>query len=138
MTTDRTDTSESLALEARQFFDDFVAAFSTFSGKVVARLFSHPYMVVYSDGSSTILESVEHTAQHFQKYLDGYKCKGSKSCHYEFLEVVPIGASGGLVSVNWRLKNSDGETIDSWSESYFVSRTTAGLLAYVSIDHAGS
>jgi hypothetical protein len=130
------DTIELLTVEANRFFDDFVTAFSTFSGEVVARLFSHPYMAVDSDGNPTILESPMHTAQYFQNYLEDYKARGSKSCRYDFLEVIQIGSSGALLSATWSLQDSRGETIDSWSESYCVSRTIEGMLAYASIDHA--
>jgi hypothetical protein len=136
MNSNEINTIESLTLEANRFFDDFVTAFSTFSGEVVARLFSHPYMAVDSDGNPTILESPAHTAQYFQKYLEDYKGRGSKSCRYDYLDVVPIGSSGALFSVTWSLQDSSGETINSWSESYCVSRTIEGMLAYASIDHA--
>ena len=134
MTSDGIESTESLLLEANRYFDDFVTAFATFSGEVVAGLFSHPYMAINSEANSTILESPAHTARYFQKFLDDYKSNGSKSCRYDFLEVVPIGSSGALLSVKWSLQHSAGENIDSWNESYCVLRTTEGMLAYVSID----
>ncbi len=136
MNTKGMDAFTSLTLEANRYFDDFVAAFSTFNGELVARLFSHPYMAVGAAGNSTILESPAQTTLYFQQYLDDYKSKGSKSCRYDALEVVPIGASSALLSVTWTLLNYDGKTISSWLESYCVARTNGGLLAYASIDHA--
>jgi hypothetical protein len=130
------DVMDRLISEATQFFDDFVDAFGTFEGSIVARLFVHPYLVVDQHGSQSVFEGPEDTAVYFQEYLDGYKSGGSESCSYQSLEVVAIGTLGALASVPWSLTNADGEEINSWRESYCVSRKNGQMLVYASIDHA--
>ena len=125
-----------LTIEATQFFDAFVAAFVTFDGSVVARLFVHPYLAVDQHGNQKVFDGPEDTAKYFQVHLDSYKSTGSESCRYQLLEVVPVGAQGALASVTWRLENADGKEISSWRESYCVSRHSGQMLAYASIDHA--
>ena len=130
------DVMNRLTTEATQFFDDFVAAFGTFEGSIVARLFVHPYLAVDQHGNQKVFDGPEDTATYFQEYLDGYKFDGSKSCSYQSLEVEPIGTLGAIASVTWSLTSADGNEISSWRESYCVSRKNGKMLAYASIDHA--
>lgn len=125
-----------LISEATQFFDDFVVAFSTFEGGIVAGLFVHPYLAVDQHGDQSVFERPEDTATYFQKHLDRYKSDGCESCSYQSLEVFPIGRLAALASVKWSLTNADGKEISSWRESYCVSRKNGEMLAYASIDHA--
>lgn len=125
-----------LAEEATEFFDNFVAAFTTFDGEVVARLFSHPYLAVDQHGNQSVLDCTKDTARYFQNYLDEYKSSGSESCSYKDLEVVPIGKLGALASVTWTLRNAEGVKISSWRESYCVLRKSGQISAYASVDHA--
>ena len=122
--------------EATQFFDDFVAAFGTFDGSSVARLFIHPYLAVDQHGIQSVFSSPEDTAMYFQGHLERYKSSGAESCRYHSLEVVPIGTLGALASVTWSLASAHGSEISSWRESYCVSRKNGQMLAYASIDHA--
>ena len=122
--------------EAKEFFDQFVAAFGTFDGNVVARLFSHPYVAIDQHGNQKVLICDRETATYFQGYLDNYKSRGSESCCYEDLEVVPMGSLAALISVTWTLKNAEGVGIESWRESYCVLRKGGQLRASVSVDHA--
>lgn len=125
-----------LISEATQFFDGFVAAFGTFEGSIVARLFVHPYLAVDQYGNQRVFEGPEDTALYFQEHLDRYKSGGCESCSYHSLEVVPMGTLGALTSVTWSLTNADGKETSSWRESYCVSRKNGRMLAYASIDHA--
>ncbi len=136
MPTREIDTPKKPGLEATQFFDDFVDAFGTFEGSIVARLFVHPYLAVDQHGNQSVFDGPEDTATYFQKHLDGYKSEGSKSCSYQSLEVEPIGSLGAIASVTWSLTGSDENVIASWRESYCVSRKNGEMLAYASIDHA--
>ena len=124
-----------LDLEAKQFFDEFVVAFETFRGSTVARLFVHPYMAVDQHGNQRVFDTPKDTSDYFQEHLDRYRSGGSETCSYRFLEVVPIGALGALLSVTWSLENADGNEISCWRESYGVLRKNGRLLAYASIDH---
>ena len=125
-----------LVEEATEFFDRFVAAFHTFDGEVVARLFSHPYLAVDQHGNQSVLECIKDTASHFQNYLDEYKTIGSDSCSYENLAVLPIGKMGALASVTWILRNAEGDETSSWRESYCVLRKSGQMKAYATVDHA--
>jgi hypothetical protein len=130
------DVMDRLISEATQFFDNFVAAFDTFEGSAVARLFVHPYLAVDQHGDQSIFDSPDDTAMYFQEHLDAYKSGGSESCSYQSLDVVPMGSLGALASVTWSLTTADGNEISSWRESYCVSRKDGKMLAYASIDHA--
>ena len=125
-----------LITEATEFLDSFVAAFSTFDGEVVARLFTYPYLAVDQHGNQSVFHGSKETARYFQKHLDGYKSGGSDSCSYQIHEVMQIGALGALLTVTWTLKDANGDEISSWGESYCVLRTNGKMSAHTSIDHA--
>ena len=126
-----------LTAEVTAFFDSFVAAFGTFDGEVVSRLFSHPYLAVDQHGNQRVFNGAKAIASYFQHHLDNYKSIGSASCSYEALEIIPVGALSALVTVTWRLQGADGHELSTWRESYCVLQKEGGkLFACASIDHA--
>lgn len=125
-----------LTIEATEFFDNFVAAFSTFDGALVARLFAHPYLAVDQDGNQRVFENTEATARYFQQHLDNYQSSGSESCRYHSLEVTPIGTQGALVTVTWSLRDPQDCERSTWRESYCVLSNNGKMSAHTSIDHA--
>jgi len=127
---------DSLTLEATRYFDDFVTAFSTFEGKVVASLFSYPYLAVDQAGMQSVFVDAQQTAEYFQVHLNNYKSEGCESCSYHSLDVVPVGGGGALATVTWLLKDGNGGEISTWRESYCVLRASGKLYAHTSIDHA--
>ena len=128
--------NKQLQNEATAFFDAFVAAFGTFDGKVVAQLFTCPYLAMDAEGNSNVFLTSADIADYFQKYLNSYQSDGCKSCSFHNLEAVAIGTKNALLTVTWKLLRSNGVEVSSWRESYNVVRTNNQLQAYASVDHA--
>ncbi len=122
--------------EATKFFDEFVEAFSTFSGAKVAERYQTPFLAVDATGAATVFTTTEEIGRYFQAALDDYSSQGCRSCRYADLQVAPLGLKSGLLTVAWELLRGDGATALSWRESYVVVREGSRLLVCSSIDHA--
>ena len=121
---------------ANHFFNEFVEAFATFDGTVVAERYLQPFMAVDSDGNSTLLQTRAEIADYFQTFLDEYRAAGNKSCRFRDLDVVAVGTNSALMTVTWDLLRADGTLSQSWRESYIVVRRESGLFVSTSVDHA--
>lgn len=122
----------------KEYFDDFVEAFATYSGTRVAGKFSVPYLVRGESGQTKILQSLAEVSHHFQSYLDEYEAMGCRSCRYANLEVKWLGTESVLASVDWMLLDQSEAPVSGWAESYLLSLVGNQVLAYASIDHASS
>ncbi|WP_296936868.1 hypothetical protein [uncultured Marinobacter sp.] len=71
----------------RDFSDDFMDAFSTYSCNRVAQKFVTPYLVVGEAGESQVFHSFPEISRYLQAFLDDYEAKGCKRCHYTNLAV---------------------------------------------------
>lgn len=125
-----------LTAQTTEFFDDFVAAFKTFDGAVIAQRYFSPYVAVQTDGRHKVLEAPSDIAKYFQEFLDQYHANGCRSCGYKELEIATMGQCV-LATVTWELYNIAGGMVSSWRESYSLSEVNGRLLVYASIDHAG-
>jgi len=122
--------------EVVAFFDEFVEAFATFDGGVIARRYLVPYLAMHADGSTDTFTSSDEIAGYFQRIVDDYAARGCRACCYRELEVVPIGLNAALGTVTWSLLRADGTELTSWRESYDLVRADGRLKAFVSVDHA--
>jgi hypothetical protein len=125
-----------LQVDTINFFDEFVTAFATFDGKVVAQRYFSNFIAVHTDGTLEHFKSVSEIAGYFQKYLDEYYASGCRTCTYKALECVPVGQACALATVTWELYNSAGDVVSSWRESYNLSYSESRLRVFASIDHA--
>ncbi len=117
------------------FFDDFVAAFSSFDGSRVAEKFSLPYLARGPESVSSVFDSMPHLADYFQSYLDDYYSKGCRQCCYSNLSSRWLGADCAVASVTWDLLDASGASVTSWSESYMLAFTDGRALAFATVDH---
>jgi len=120
-----------------RFFDDFVDAFRTFDGDVIAQRYLSPYLASHVGRPSDCFTTQSAIARYFQKVVDEYHGKGCRSCRYEELEVVLLGEASVLGTVTWELLHEDGRVLSRWRESYNLARDGEGLKVFCSVDHAG-
>jgi hypothetical protein len=120
----------------KDYFDDFIAAFSTFNGERVATKFIVPYLAQGASGERTLFTTVSELGEYFQQYLDEYQRKGIVQCRYANLEVKWLGTESAVASVTWSLLDAAGSLIMSWSESYVLAITKEQALAFASVDHS--
>ena len=121
--------------EAEQFFSDFVTAFATFDGRVVAERYLEPFVAIDGEGAQRLLKTRAEIGNYFQGFLNDYRAKGSTSCRYDELEIVAMGSTSALLTVSWELMNDLKAVVQTWRESYVVVRLSAGLFVTTSIDH---
>lgn len=119
------------------FFNDFVDAFRSFDGEVIAQRYLTPYLASHVGKPSDCFTTQSAIAEYFQGIVDEYHQKGCRSCRYEELEVVPLGEASVLATVSWELLHEDGRVLSRWRESYNLARDGEGLKVFCSIDHAG-
>jgi hypothetical protein len=124
-----------LRTDVTQFFDSFVAAFSTFDGEVIAQRYFPTFIALRTDGTLDSFTSSADIARYFQQFLDGYRADGCVSCSYKTLDVVSIGQACVLATVTWDLYDSNGAIVSSWRESYNLAYAQSGLRVFASIDH---
>lgn len=121
---------------ATMFFDEFVEAFHTFDGNVIARRYLPPCLMLHADGAIDCFSSSSEIAEYFQKIVDDYRKKGCRSCRYQDLEVVSIGRQSALGTVTWELLREDGSVLSAWREAYNLVRAGDRFLVFASVDHA--
>ena len=121
--------------ELTDFFGEFVNAFSSFDGEVIAQRYTVPYLAVSADGSARVYTDRSDVAGYFQEVVDQYHAHGVRSCRYRDLQFTPIGSRFVLASVTWDLLLQDGTVQSTWRESYNIHRTPAGLRIQASTDH---
>lgn len=120
---------------AQAFFDEFVQAFTSFSGEVIARRYTSPYMAMHADGSHDLYSTTKDTACYFQRVVDEYYEQGARTCSYKELDVVALGRSHLLATVTWELKGQTGGIISAWRESYSLALRHGEYKITISIDH---
>ncbi|MDW7748786.1 hypothetical protein [Halomonas sp.] len=121
----------------REFFEDFVAAFSSFDGDRVATKFTLPYLAKGPGDSCNVFDSRSQLAAYFQSYLDDYHSQGCRECRYSNLAVNWLGSECAVASVTWNLVDKSGVSVTSWSESYMLSFVGGKALAFATVDHVG-
>ena len=117
------------------FFDEFVRAFTSFSGEVIASRYASPYMAMYADGTRDLHSSQQDTARYFQRILDRYQEQGARTCSYENLDVVAVGRGHLLATVTWNLQDQAGGVVSAWRESYTLAMRDGKYEITTSIDH---
>ena len=127
---------ESSVEAAKAFFDEFVEAFASFDGEVVAQRYQAPYLARHATGTTEVFDSAEDIAAYFQRIVDGYRDRGCSSCRYRDLEVEAVGNETVLGTVTWELLQDGGLVLASWREAYALSLVEGRLKAFATIDHA--
>lgn len=121
----------------KEFFEDFVVAFSSFDGNRVATKFSLPYLAKGPGDACNVFDSRSQLAEYFQSYLDEYHQRGCSECRYSNLSVTWLGAECAVASATWDLVDRSGVSVTSWSESYMLSFVGGKALAFATVDHVG-
>ena len=120
---------------AAAFFDEFVQAFTSFSGKVISQRYATPSLAMRADGTSALHSSAEAVASYFQQVVDDYHRLGVRRCRYRELEAVPLGRAGMLATVTWELLDEPGAVVESWRESYVLALRDGHWTVTMSVDH---
>ncbi|HSV35533.1 MAG TPA: hypothetical protein VLI46_08245 [Ramlibacter sp.] len=120
---------------AKRFFDDFVGAFSSFNGVVVAQRYAAPYLALRAEGPSEQFSTPDEIARYFQAVLDVYHAQGYRTCRYKDLHVVPLGRRYLLATVTWELLDAADAVVSEWRESYTLSQVDGAFVVSVSMDH---
>ena len=128
---------EGQELTVKEFFEDFIAAFSSFDGARVAAKFSLPYMAKGPAEACNVFDARSQLAQYFQSYLDEYHSQGCRECRYSNLAVSWLGVECAVASVTWNLVDASGVSVTSWSESYMLAFANGSALAFATVDHVG-
>lgn len=130
-----TDIDEQWQHDARQFFDDFVKAFSSLDGALIAQRYQAPYVSANAAGELQVFADQTAISDYFCTILAGYRQKGCTSCQHENLQTVALGANAALATVCWRLFGGNGEQLGSWTESYNLLRLAEDIRIFASMDH---
>lgn len=117
------------------FFDDFVTAFASFRGEVIAQRYSAPYLALRSDASHELFASPDTITRYFQDIVDGYYQQGARSCRYRDFDWLAVGPAHVLATVTWELIDPSGEVISAWRESYTLALQSGTYRITTSIDH---
>ena len=118
------------------FFDEFVEAFQSFSGEIIARRYLAPYFAVRADGRTDCFATDAEIVEYFQETVDAYHAQGGRTCRYTNLEVVPLSGHCAKGTVTWELLDGDGRVLNGWRESFNISRTGDEMKVFASVDHA--
>jgi len=126
---------EPLETKASRFFDDFVAAFRTFNGAIIAQRYIVPYLAFHNDGAADVFTSDAEVAAYFQSIVNDYHAQGCRSCGYDDLMVVQMGSECALATVTWQLYSENDTAISTWRESYNLCWVDDRFRVFASTDH---
>ena len=121
---------------ARRFFDDFVAAFASYDGAVIARRYLVPYLAHHVSRKPDLFTDQVAIADYFQTIVDRYHAAGARNCTWRDMEVVALGRESALATVTWDLLDETGGKVSSWRESYTLALDGDVFRVFGSIDHA--
>lgn len=121
---------------ARKFFDDFVVAFASFDGTVIARRYRVPYLAQHVGRQPDLFTDQVAIADYFQTIVDRYHAAGARSCTWRDMQVVALGRESALATVTWDLLDETGGKVSSWRESYTLALDGNVFRVFGSIDHA--
>lgn len=122
---------------ARTYFNQFVAAFATFHGDQVAKLFVAPVLAMRSDGALIGLAIRGDVVSYYQAALDKYHRDGCRSCRWSDLSVTAMGSRVLLAAVTWDLLREDETVVTRWRQSYGLSLFGGdGPKAFPAVSHA--
>jgi len=122
--------------QARKFFDDFVTAFGSFDGEIVAERYLTPYLARHVSRKADLFTDRAAIADYFQSILKRYHDAGARACTYRDMEVVPLGRDCVLATVTWDLLDDANGRLSSWRESYTLALDGDAFRVFGSIDHA--
>ena len=120
----------------RTFFDEFVEAFGSFDGRVIARRYLTPYLAFHTAESAQVFVSADETASYFQRIVDEYHAQGCRACRYRDTSVTPLGRDCAIGTVTWELLADDQSVIRAWRESYNLCLVEGRFMVFASTDHA--
>ncbi|MBM7060055.1 hypothetical protein JQX08_04990 [Pseudomonas sp. UL073] len=124
-----------LERRARTFFDDFVEAFRSFDGDIIAARYLTPYLAFHRYGAVQVFTSRAEVAAYFQRIVDEYHAQGCRLCRYHDLAVVALGKDCALATVTWELLAADHSVLSAWRESYNLCWAEGRFLVFTSTDH---
>lgn len=119
----------------RTFFDDFIAAFASFRGEVIAQRYGTPYLALRADASHQLFVSADAIARYFQNIVEGYHAQGARRCSYKEFDWRAVGSAHVLATVTWELHDASGKVISAWRESYTLALRDGAYRITTSIDH---
>jgi hypothetical protein len=128
-------TARTLRDEVAGFFDDFVEAFTSFSGARIATRYLVPGVAVRADGSVQWLQSRPEVERFFQAAVESYHKEGCRGIRFTDLDVVPMGGRSVLGTVTWELLREDGSVLRHWRQSYNLVRVDGGWQILASTYH---
>ncbi|MFT3800936.1 MAG: hypothetical protein QM766_06905 [Burkholderiaceae bacterium] len=127
--------SSELETHVRIFFDEFVEAFRSFDGNIIAERYLSPYLAFHTAESIQIFTSRAETATYFQGIVDQYHAEGCRACRYKDMSVMQLGNECAIGTVTWELLAEDRSVISAWRESYNLCRVEGRLMVFASTDH---
>lgn len=128
-------TSGALRAEVAGFFDDFVEAFTSFSGVRIATRYLVPGVAVRADGSVQCLQSRPEVERFFQAAVESYQREGCRGIRFTDLAIVPMGGRSVLGTVTWELLREDGSVLRHWRQSYNLVQVDGGWQILASTYH---
>jgi len=105
--------SVALLDEVAGFFDDFVDAFSSFSGARIATRYAVPGVALRGDGSIQCLQSRVEVERFFQAAVDTYHREGCRGPRRR-----ADRRTKRVGTVTWELLREDGSVLRQWRQSY--------------------
>jgi predicted nucleic-acid-binding Zn-ribbon protein len=129
-------TAAEVEVQARVFFDEFVEAFRSFNGKVIAQRYLSPYLAFHTAESTQVFMTGDETASYFQGIVEEYYAKGCRACRYKDMSVAALGGGCAVGTVTWELLAEDQSVVSAWRESYNLCLVQGRFMVFTSTDHA--
>jgi ketosteroid isomerase-like protein len=103
---------------ADKLIGDYIAAFNSNDGKIIAEMYNEPCVLLRGDGSIVVLASRPEIAAFFQPVADSLRRDGCRNWRSSNMVVQVLGKLSAIVTTDWEPLREDGTPIRKWRQSY--------------------
>ena len=102
----------------KKFLADYIDAFLSSDGALIASMYNVPSVTVRADGSIYAFDTQDELQSFFQGLADTYSKAGSRGWRYQGLHVEALGAKSAIATLDWEMQREDGSSIRRWRQTY--------------------
>jgi len=117
--------------DIRSFFEHYAERYMASDVDTIAASYEAPFLAV-RDGRSIHLPDEAAVHEHLAGLMNAYAKAGATRADISSLDILPLGPSGAVVTVNWHAVDAEGAMVRDFHTSYHLLRDgeTWRILSY--------
>jgi len=107
--------------ELRDFFAWYAERYMASDVHAISAVYEAPLLAV-RDGDVIHLPDADAVQGHLSELMAAYARSGATRADIEGMDILPLGPSGAVVTVNWRVRAADGGLVKDFHTTYQLVR----------------